>query len=64
MGDAPQTPALTVQQRPAKNMAARLEGVLVVDEAANCLVVHKAGRHIDVAWPPGFSAAVREDRSY
>ena len=59
MGDAFQTPGLTVQQRPAKRMAARLEGMLVVDEAANCLVVDKAGRHIDVAWPPGFSAAVR-----
>jgi hypothetical protein len=60
MGDALETPGLTVQQHPAKGMDARLEGMLVVDEAANCLVVHKAGRHIDVAWPPGFSAAVRE----
>jgi hypothetical protein len=49
MGDALQTPGLTVQRRPAKRMAARLEGILGVDEAANCLVVHKAGRHIDVA---------------
>jgi hypothetical protein len=46
--------------RVRKRMVARLEGVLVVDEAASCLVVHKAGRHIDVAWPPGFSAAVRD----
>jgi len=61
MGDAFQTPGLTVQQRPAKRMAARLEGMLVVDEAANCLVVDKAGRHVDVAWPPGFSAAVRDE---
>ena len=41
-------------------MAARLEGILGVEEATNCLVVHKAGGHIDVAWPPGFSAAVRD----
>ncbi|NIK61083.1 hypothetical protein [Kribbella shirazensis] len=60
MGDARQTPGLTVQLRPAKSLAARLEGDLVVDEAANCLVVRKAGRHIDVAWPPGFSVAVRD----
>lgn len=59
MGDELQPPRLTVQQRPAKQMAARLEGVLVVDETANCLVVEKAGRRIDVAWPPGFSVAVR-----
>jgi hypothetical protein len=59
MGDELQPPRLTVQQRPAKQMAARLEGVLAVDEASNCLVVEKAGRHIDVAWPPGFSVAVR-----
>jgi hypothetical protein len=60
MGDPLQTPRLTVQRRPAKTMAARLEGILGVDEAADCLVVHDAGRHIDVAWPPGFSAAVRD----
>jgi hypothetical protein len=59
-GDEAQPPRLTVQQRPAKNMAARLEGNLVVDETANCLVVHKSGRYIDVAWPPGFSTTVRD----
>ena len=60
MGDPLQTPGLTVQRRPAKRMAARLEGILGVDVAANCLVVHNGGRRIDVAWPPGFSAAVRD----
>lgn len=55
-----QLPGLTVQQRPARNMAARLPGTLVLDEAANCLVVDKAGRHIDVAWPPGWSVALRD----
>jgi hypothetical protein len=60
MGDDLQPPRLTVQQRPAKQMAARLEGVLAVDEAANCLVVEKGGRRIDVAWPPGFSVEVRD----
>ncbi|WP_350277588.1 hypothetical protein [Kribbella sp. HUAS MG21] len=60
MDDALQAPGLTVQERPAKGLAARLEGILVVDESSQCLVVRKAGRHIDVAWPPGFAAAVRE----
>lgn len=59
-GDEPQPPRLTVQQRAAKSMAARLEGNLVVDKTANCLVVHKSGRYVDVAWPPGFSTAVRD----
>jgi hypothetical protein len=60
MGDAPQTPGLTVQLGPVRNMAARLQGTLTVDETAHCLVVDKAGRHIDVAWPPGSSVAIRD----
>ncbi|MGW6276601.1 hypothetical protein [Kribbella sp. NPDC055071] len=59
MGDELKLPLLTVQERPAKRLAARLEGLLVLDEAANCLVVQKAGRRVDVAWPPGFSVAGR-----
>jgi hypothetical protein len=60
VGDVLRAPGLSVQRRSAKRMAARLEGVLVVDEGANCLVVDKGGRHIDVAWPPGFSADARD----
>ena len=59
-GDEPEPPRLTVQQRPAKRLAARLEGTLAVDEASNCLAVHTAGRDVDVAWPPGYSTAVRD----
>ncbi|MFI7066041.1 hypothetical protein ACIBL3_33930 [Kribbella sp. NPDC050124] len=55
-----QLPQLTVQQSPARNMAARLPGILALNEAANCLVVDKNGRHIDVAWPPGWSVALRD----
>jgi hypothetical protein len=55
-----QLPQLTVQQSPARNMAARLPGTLVLDESKNCLVVDKNGRHIDVAWPPGWSVAIRD----
>jgi hypothetical protein len=54
-------PHLTVQERPARNMAARLEGTLAVDESTNCVVVLKAGRRIEVAWPPGCSVVVRGD---
>jgi hypothetical protein len=52
-------PHLTVQERPAKQLAARLEGVLAVDEATNCIVVVKS-HVVEPAWPPGCSVAVRD----
>lgn len=58
--DASRLPRLTVQQSRVRNMAARLPGILVLDETANCLAVAKNGRHIDVAWPPGWSVALRD----
>ncbi|TDO69527.1 hypothetical protein EV651_101571 [Kribbella sp. VKM Ac-2571] len=57
--DSIRTPYLTVQERPARNMAARLGGTLAVDGATNCIVVLKADQPIEVAWPPGCSVAPR-----
>ncbi|WP_410788119.1 hypothetical protein [Kribbella sp. C-35] len=53
-------PYLPVQERPAKNLAARLEGTLSLDDATNCIVVLKADRLIEVAWPPGCSVVARD----
>jgi hypothetical protein len=55
------TPYLTVQERPAKNLAARLEGTLTVDDTTKCIVVLSADRLIEVAWPPGCSVVARGD---
>jgi hypothetical protein len=54
-------PHLTVQERPARNMAARLEGTLAVDEATNCVVVLIGDWRVEVAWPPGCSVVVHGD---
>jgi hypothetical protein len=45
-------PHLIVQERPAKALAARLEGVLAVDEATNHVVVLSGDSLVEVAWPP------------
>ncbi|GAA1605368.1 MULTISPECIES: hypothetical protein [Kribbella] len=52
-------PHLTLQQRPAKNLAARLEGTLVVDDASNYLGVLSGDHLVEVAWPPGCAVAER-----
>ncbi|MGZ0147007.1 hypothetical protein ACXJJ3_08035 [Kribbella sp. WER1] len=44
-------PRLTLQERPAKNLAARLEGVLAV--ASNYIGVQTGDHFVEVAWPPG-----------
>jgi hypothetical protein len=59
--DSIHPPYLTVQERPARNMAARLEGTLTVDDTTNCIVVRKADWLIEVAWPPGCSVVARGD---
>ncbi len=42
-------------------MDAQLQGTLAVDAATNCLVVaHATGRLVDVAWPSGWSVAIRD----
>jgi hypothetical protein len=58
--DVVDLPYLTVQQRPARNLAARREGILAVDEATNCVVVLEYGHRFEVAWPPGCSMGVRD----
>ncbi|HWD82339.1 MAG TPA: hypothetical protein VG497_25745 [Kribbella sp.] len=55
-------PRLILQERPAKNLAARLEGTLTVDEVSNCVGVMSGGRLVEVAWPPGCTV-VRRDAS-
>jgi hypothetical protein len=50
-------PNLTVQRGPSPGYEARLQGILAI--SSNCLVVVKAGRHIDVAWPKNWITAVR-----
>jgi hypothetical protein len=52
-------PRLTIQERPAKNLAARLEGTLTVDEISNCVGVLSGDRLVEVAWPPGCTVAER-----
>ncbi|WP_427895154.1 hypothetical protein ACQHIV_16265 [Kribbella sp. GL6] len=44
-------PRLTLQERPAKNLAARLEGILTV--SSNYVGVQKGDHFVEVAWPPG-----------
>jgi RNase P/RNase MRP subunit p29 len=60
--DVLKLPKSTVQRSLVGRMEARLQGILAVDETTNCLVIQKAGRHIDVAWPRGWTVAIR-DRS-
>lgn len=63
-------PGLTVQREaPAVELQAQLIGTLGIDTSTNCLVVltpmgTRAGPDtlvdIDVAWPPGWSVALRD----
>lgn len=76
-GDAKQSddaamPGLTVQpEAPTVASQARLTGTLEIDTSTNCLVVRTpmgtaAGTDslvdIDVAWPPGWSVALRDGK--
>jgi hypothetical protein len=62
-------PGLTVQREaPTVALQARLTGTLEIDTSTNCLVVRTpegtpAGTRlvdVDVAWPPGWSVALRD----
>ena len=62
-------PGLTVQRKaPTVALQARLTGTLEIDTSTNCLVVRTpegtpAGTRlvdVDVAWPPGWSVALRD----
>jgi hypothetical protein len=63
-------PGLTVQRRaPTVSLQAQLIGTLEINTSTNCLVVRTrmgtgagTGRlvDIDVAWPPGWSVALRD----
>jgi hypothetical protein len=62
-------PGLTVQRKaPTVALQARLAGTLEIDTSTNCLVVRTpegtpAGTRlvdVDVAWPPGWSVALRD----
>jgi hypothetical protein len=67
--DAPM-PGLTVQREvPTVALHSRLPGTLEIDTSTNCLVVRTAISYsvgteslvdIDVAWPPGWSVALRD----
>jgi hypothetical protein len=70
-GPCPEMPGLTVQRKaPTVALHAGLPGTLEIDTSTNCLVVRSpmgsaaAGTHrlvgIDVAWPPGWSVALRD----
>ncbi|MGY4771217.1 hypothetical protein ACXC9Q_30275 [Kribbella sp. CWNU-51] len=66
-------PGLTVQRKaPTVSLQAQLIGTLEIDTSTNCLVVrtpmsNAAGTDslvdIDVAWPPGWSVALRDGTS-
>jgi hypothetical protein len=62
-------PGLTVQREaPAVALQSRLTGTLEIDASTNCLVVRTAEGtpagtrlvDVDVAWPPGWSVALRD----
>ncbi|TDW94503.1 hypothetical protein EV137_1818 [Kribbella pratensis] len=63
-------PGLTVQREaPTVDLQARLPGTLEIDTSTNCLVVRTPMStpadpdrlvDIDVAWPPGWSVALRD----
>jgi hypothetical protein len=67
--DAPM-PGLTVQRKvPTVSLQAQLPGTLEIDTSTNCLVVRTPRGtgdgtdrlvDIDVAWPPGWSVALRD----
>lgn len=59
-GGALRVPRLTVQQGAVGRMEARLQGILALDEATNCLVIQKAGRNVEVAWPRGWTVTIRD----
>jgi hypothetical protein len=75
--DAARLPGLTVQRTVSYwHMQARLTGTLAVDAATNCLVLRAPGdyidelgsvtfidKRIDVAWPFGWTVAVRDNRT-
>lgn len=50
---------MTVQQGPVAGLEANVQGTLAVDPSTNCLVVRSAGQQVDVAWPQGWSIAIR-----
>jgi hypothetical protein len=53
-------PGLTVQRRTLEfAMQSRQTGTLEIDTATNCLVVRSGATLIDVAWPLGWSVAIR-----
>ena len=54
-------PGLTVQRRdPLFAMQSRLTGTLQINFSTNCLVVRTGATSIDVAWPPGWTVAIRD----
>jgi hypothetical protein len=60
-------PGLTAQREdPVESLMAQLIGTLEIDTSTNCLVVRIAvGTRdrlvdVDVAWPPGWSVAIRD----
>lgn len=60
-GDS-RVPGLTVQRQPLDFfMQAQLIGTLDIDPSVNCLIVRQGNTIVDVAWPIGWSVALRDD---
>ncbi len=58
--EAGDSPRLTTQGEPLSfAMQAQLIGILEIDRLTNCLVVRTGNMLVDVAWPLGWSVAVR-----
>jgi hypothetical protein len=56
-----QVPGLTVQRQALDfGMQSQLMGTLEIDHPTNCLVVLMGNTVIDVAWPLGWSVAIRD----
>lgn len=54
-------PGLTVQRQALDfAMQSLLMGILAVDRSTNCLVVRTGNTLVDVAWPLGWSVAIRD----
>jgi hypothetical protein len=55
-------PGLSVQRDfPIESLLAQLIGTLEIDTSTNCLMVNNGITLVDVAWPPGWTVATRDN---
>src|SRR4051794_15305702 len=55
-------PGLSLQRDlPSESLLAQLIGTLEIDTSTNCLMVNNGIMLVDVAWPPGWTIATRDN---